>query len=265
MKKLILLLSGGLMLSCAPVPSQKTSEKFSEIEIKLSRMEQKQADLEKDIERTHERIDKLTELIATLRLEIERLKLRMGVEGSTLAKKEKPPIEAEYTKKLPPLPEKGEKKEAPPPQEKAQEEKTAVEKNTAKTEEENPESAYRKAIELYSIKKLYEARNAFLNFIKKYPNDKYTDNAFFWIGRVYQELGDTVKAKSVYESLIEKCEEGKLPDCNKLPDTYLMLMKISIDQGNTEEANKYYTLLIEKFPTSDAAVRAREQKVLIGE
>ena len=265
MKKLILLLSGGFIISCAPAPSQKISERFSEIEIKLSRMEQKQTDLEKDIEKTHERIDKLTELIATLRLEIERLKLRLGVEGTTLSKAGKEPISPDATKELPPIPTTGKargeatlsgEKEKDIPQEDRQEEEVKVE---------TPEEAYKKAIELYSIKKLYEARNAFLNFIKKYPSDKYTDNAFFWIGKVYQELGDTRKAKSVFESLIEKCEEGKLPDCNKVPDTYLMLMKISMDEGNTEEANRYYTLLIEKFPTSDAAVRAREQKVLIGE
>ncbi len=264
MKRLILRLSGGFIISCAPAPSQKISEKFSEIEIKLSRMEQKQTDLEKDIEKTHERIDKLTELIATLRLEIERLKLRLGVEGTALSKAGKPPISPDVTKELPPVPAtdrvkeestaSGEKEKDIPQEDREKEAKV-----------ETPEEAYKKAIELYSIKKLYEARNAFLNFIKKYPSDKYTDNAFFWIGKVYQELGDTRKAKSVFESLIEKCEEGKLPDCNKVPDTYLMLMKISMDEGNTEEANRYYTLLIEKFPTSDAAVRAREQKVLIGE
>ena len=69
----------------------------------------------------------------------------------------------------------------------------------------------------------------------------------------------------MFKSLVEKCEGGKLPDCNKLPDAYFQLMKINIDRGNFEEANRYYSILIEKFPTSDAAVRAREHRNLMGE
>ncbi len=246
MRILALALLGGLAVSCAPVASEKTAERLSEIEIKVTRVEQKAADLEGDIEKTNERIDKLTELISELRLEIERIKLKLGITDRVTSVRKPSTIPESEAEKIP----------APPSEE---------QQGPQEEEVVDSETAYKKAIELYSIKKLYEARNAFLDFIKKYPSDKYTDNAFFWIGKVYQELGDTAKAESVFRSLIEKCEGGELPDCNKLPDAYLMMMRINIDRGNTEEANKYYSLLIEKFPTSDAAVRAREQKNLMGE
>ncbi len=252
MKKTLSLLSAALILSCAPVSQDKVTDRISEVEIKLTRVEQKQSDLEKDIEKTNERIDRLTELISELRLEIEKLKLKLG-ESLTSPKAEK---KGEELVKVSPKPE---MERIPVPGIELKEEVKEEEK------EEDAETAYRKAIELYSVKKLYEARDAFLDFIKKFPENKYTDNAFFWIGKIYQELGDSQRAESVYKSLVEKCESGRLPDCNKLPDAYLQLMKIYMDRGDMAKANEYYSVLMEKFPTSDAAVRAREQKLLMGE
>jgi len=257
MRKLLPAVLGPFLIACAPVAQERVSERMSEIEIKLSRLEQKQIDLEKNMERTNERIDRLTELISELRLEIERLRLRMET-GLT----EKEPVGGGTAGRIEPptLVEK-----LPPPPVGIREERPAEQPPAEEVEEEDAETAYRKAIELYSIKKLYEARNAFLSFIKKFPENKYTDNAFFWIGKIHQELGDPERAENVYRVLVEKCEEGKLPDCNKLPDTYYQLMRIYMDRGDMEGANRYYSLLLEKFPTSDAAVRAREQKALMGE
>jgi len=244
MRKLPMALTLLVLTGCAPV-SQK-SDRLAEIEIKLTRLEQKSEDTEKDIERTNERIDKLTELISELRLEIEKLKLKLLTGAS-----EEPAGGSE---------EQGiEDKRVPKPT------VVQIEKDKEGEEPEDAESAYKKAIELYSVKKLYEARDSFLNFIKKFPENKFTDNAFFWIGKIYQELGDTKRAQEIYMSLVDKCEKGKLPDCNKLPDAYYQLMKISIDRGDTEKANQFYSVLIERFPTSDAAVRAREQKLLLNE
>jgi len=265
MRTLLPFILGVSLVACAPVAQDRISERLSEIEIKLTRLEQKQIDLEKNLERTNERIDRQTELFSELRLEVERLRLRVeaGLTEKTAPPPEKTPAgtvsavaPAVPAEKVPPPPtELGEEK---PPEEEAVGEKPAE-------EEEDAETAYRKAIELYSIKKLYEARNAFLSFIKKFPENRYTDNAFFWIGKIHQELGDTDRAENVYKVLVEKCEGGKLPDCNKLPDAYYQLMRIYMDRGDTESADRYYSLLLEKFPTSDAAVRAREHKALMGE
>ncbi len=247
MKKPLSLLSAVLIISCAPV-SEKTSEKVSELEIKLTRVEQKQSDLEKDIEKTNERIDRLTELISELRLEIEKIKLKLSGGIGEVETKEERVVRVKPKIEKVPVPGVG------------TEEEPKVEET-----KEDAETAYKKAIELYSVKKLYEARDAFLDFIKRFPENEFTDNAFFWIGKIYQELGDSQRAESVYKSLVEKCEGGKLPDCNKLPDAYLQLMKIYIERGDMDKANEYYSILMERFPTSDAAVRAREQKVLMGE
>ncbi len=241
MKRTLALLSL-IFTACAPVPQERTSERISELELKITRLEERQTELEKDLEQTDRRIDRLTEILSELRLDIERIRLRL--ETGVVEREPPKTVKIEEPEKVPPP--------AEPEEPKVEETK-------------DEDTAYREAIELYSVKKLYEARDAFLNFIKHYPQSKYTDNAFFWIGRIYYELGDMGRAESVFKSLVEKCEGGKLPDCNKLPDAYFQLMKINIDRGNFEEANRYYSILIEKFPTSDAAVRAREHRNLMGE
>ena len=252
MKRLFFFLVVASIVACAPV-SEKP-DRISEMEIKLTRLEENQKNLKENIDRTNERIDRLTELISELRLELERIKLKLltGVPEHESLPKEGSEVVRVEPKKLPPPEElKSSKEEG----KKVEEEKP----------EEDAETAYKKAIELYSVKKLYEARDAFLDFIRRFPENKYTDNAFFWIGKIYQELGDPKRAEEIYTSLAQKCEKGKLPDCNKLPDAYYQLMRISLDRGDVAKANEYYSILIERFPTSDAAVRAREQKVLMGE
>ncbi len=123
------------------------------------------------------------------------------------------------------------------------------------TEEER--IAYEEALSLFNEGKLIEARDAFLNFLKQFQPNRYTDNAYFWLGKVYYELGNPERAKKIFNTLIRKCEEGALPDCNKLPDTYFMLVKMSIDEGDVATANKYLTLMEEKFPQSEATQRAK--------
>ncbi len=123
---------------------------------------------------------------------------------------------------------------------------------------EDLETAYEEALELYRMKKLYEARDAFIEFLKNYPPNKYTDNAYFWLGKIYYELGNKERSFQIFNVLIKKCKEGELPDCNKLPDTYFMLVKIHLDEGNVAKANEYLSLLEEKFPESEATQRAKE-------
>ncbi len=254
MKKTIPLLPTLFLLACAPTAQDRLSERLSENEIKLTRIEQKQADLKKDIEKTNMRIDRLTKLISELRLELERLKLK--IEGGVSEKVAEPPKAApeKRTEKIP---------EVKPPV--GGETPPEIPKEVEEEKPEDAQAAYKRAIELYNLKKLYEARDAFLEFIKRYPENKFTDNAFFWIGKIYQELGDTQRAESVYKSLIEKCESGRLPDCNKLPDAYFQLMQIYANRGDVSKANEYYSILMNRFPTSNAAVKARKLKVLMGE
>lgn len=135
--------------------------------------------------------------------------------------------------------------------------KVIEEKPILKEPTEEERIAYEEALSLFNEGKLIEARDAFLNFLKQYKPNKYTDNAYFWLGKIYYELGKPDRAEQIFNTLIKKCEEGKLPDCNKLPDTYFMLVKMAIDEGDIATANKYLSLMEEKFPQAEATQRAK--------
>ena len=137
------------------------------------------------------------------------------------------------------------------------ESQTSGEKQAVQEAVDSTKLAYDEALSAFNEGKLIEARDAFLNFLKKFPPNKYTDNAYFWLGKIYYELGKPDKAKQIFNALIKKCEEGKLPDCNKLPDTYFMLVKLAVDEGDIATANKYLSLMEEKFPQSEATQRAK--------
>ncbi len=224
------------VVSCGPKAS-KVEDKISEIEIKIARLEDSQEAIKRDVEKTNERIDKLAQILSELRLKLERISYRLEQPSHPL------------------------QEATPPKQAKKEEEPPLVPVRPPKKEEAKPmtlEEAYKKALDLYGKRKLHEAKRSFLLFIKEHPTSKYTDNAYFWIGRIYHELGDLETAKKTYLKLIELCDQNKLVDCNKLPDTYLQLAKIEIEKGNVEEAKSYIDVLMERFPDSDASDRARD-------
>jgi len=81
---------------------------------------------------------------------------------------------------------------------------------------------YNKAFKLYNLKRLNQAVEAFDHFIDNFPDNDLTDNAYFWKGKAYFELGRIEKAKEEFKKLMDggtrrksgkniKRAEGKIP------------------------------------------------------
>lgn len=217
MKRKSFLLLPLLLVACAPVAETSKTEQ------RLNELEIRVAKLEEKQEEINLKLEEINKRIDLLTEEVGRLKLskitRKRYEEKPKVVEERPEVAQEPT--------------------------------------EDEKIAYEEALSLFNEGKLIEARDAFLEFLKKFPPNKYTDNAYFWLGKIYYELGKTEKARQIFNALIKKCEEGKLPDCNKLPDTYFMLVKMAIDEGDVASANKYLSLMEEKFPQSEATQRAK--------
>nr|AAN12289.1 hypothetical protein [Aquifex pyrophilus] len=210
-----------LIIACAPV-----SEKEIKIMKKrISEFEGRVAKLEERQEETGEKLEIINERVDKIAQEVGEIKRRIYLK----TEKGEELIEEETSKSLEEI-------------------------------EENPEEEYREALNPYKMKRLNEARDAFVNFIKKYPKTNLTDNAYFWLGTIYYELGNEERALQILKTLIGKCKEGRLPDCNKLPDTYYMLVKIYAEEGNESEAERYLNRLKEEFP--DTPLIEKAEKVL---
>ncbi len=215
MKNILITIPFILLTSCAGLLTNEQEQRYRNIEERLEKLEEKVASIEESIYKTNVRIDNLSKNITDVRIEVEKLK-----------------ISSLNTEDIP---------------ENKVSERRIVRSNL------NYRDMYNKAFRLYTLKKLHQAIEAFDKFIQNFPDNDLTDNAYFWKGRSYFELGNLERAEDIFKDLISKCEEGTLPDCNKAPSAYLMLGRIYEMQGKYDEADAVYESLKEKYPTSEEA------------
>jgi len=121
------------------------------------------------------------------------------------------------------------------------------------------EREYKSALDLYNLRQLNQAKEKFIEFIRKYPKTPLTDNAYLWLGVIYRDLGDNARAEAVWRTLEERCKRGEMVDCNKLPSVYLQLARLYEAQGNNEKAKEYYEAILKEFPLSEEAEVAKKK------
>lgn len=85
-------------------------------------------------------------------------------------------------------------------------------------------TAYNAAFKLLNAKKYSEAATAFDGFVKKYPKDPLTSNAYYWLGESYYARGDYTRAAEGFRKGFETSPEGQ-----KAPDNLLKLA-LSLDK-----------------------------------
>ena len=112
---------------------------------------------------------------------------------------------------------------------------------------------------LYNLKRLKQAKEKLIDFIKNNPKTPLTDNAYFWLGVIYRDLGDLKRAEAVWRTLEERCKKEDMVDCNKLPSAYLQLAKMYENTGNMNKAKEYYELILKEFPLSEEAELAKRK------
>jgi len=110
--------------------------------------------------------------------------------------------------------------------------------------------AYKAAMELVRGKKFAEARTAFDDFTKNYPNDPLAVNALYWAGEVSLVEGKTEVAQARFRTIIEKH-----PDHAKVADATYKLGVALERAGKPEEARGYLQSVIDKYTgKSDSTV-----------
>lgn len=107
---------------------------------------------------------------------------------------------------------------------------------------------YSHAFKLLNEKKYSEAATSFDAFVKKFPADPLTSNAYYWLGESYYARADYTRAA---ESFRKGFETG--PSGQKAPDNLFKLAKSLTQVKRTNEACIVLTQIIKKYP--DAAPR----------
>lgn len=116
------------------------------------------------------------------------------------------------------------------------------------------QNVYMKAFGLYSANNYHDAVDAFEAFIKTYPNSEYAGNAQYWIGECYYTQHNYPGALDAFNKLLAAYPEG-----SKVPDAMLKIGYTYINMNEPAKMKSTLQLLVDKYPNSQAAVKARER------
>jgi tol-pal system protein YbgF len=112
--------------------------------------------------------------------------------------------------------------------------------------------SYDAASNLFRRNDFPSAIDAFRAFVKDYPASQLVPNAEYWIGISYANLRDYRNALAAQEQLL-----AKHPQSPKAPDALLAIAAIQAEQGDAGSARNTLEEIIARYPTSEAAGKAR--------
>jgi tol-pal system protein YbgF len=118
---------------------------------------------------------------------------------------------------------------------------------------------YNNAFKSYTLKDYTKAIELFEEFLVRYPNDQYADNAQFWIGKAHFDLKDYQQSEHAFRKVLRNYEHGKTREGFKTPDSILMLGRLSLIRGKPIKARKYFEHVVKQYPNSRSADKATKE------
>jgi tol-pal system protein YbgF len=117
---------------------------------------------------------------------------------------------------------------------------------------------YSHAFKLLNDKKYSEASASFDNFVKKYPSDPLTANAFYWLGESYYARADFTRSAESFRKGFEAN-----PDGQKAPDNLFKLAKSLGQVKRTNESCIVLTQVTKKYAEAAPRIakRAEEERL----
>lgn len=121
-------------------------------------------------------------------------------------------------------------------------------------EKETALSLYRSAMEAYNQEHYQEAATRFREFISQFPKHNFSDNAQYWIGECYYSLGQYERSIDEFCAILQQHENE-----DKVADALLKIGLAYLKLDAPERARPYLLQLIEKYPASESAGKARRE------
>lgn len=118
----------------------------------------------------------------------------------------------------------------------------------------DPESAYNAAYADLSAGRYDLARQAFVEYLKHYPDTERSDNAQYWVGECLYATGDFEGAIVEYAKVVSRYPKG-----DKVAAALLKTGYAQARLNRPEEAKKSFRQVVQRFPKSDEARLAKER------
>ncbi len=113
-------------------------------------------------------------------------------------------------------------------------------------------TAYDKAYRAYTDASYAPALKGFQAFAKRYPNSIYAPNVAYWIGMTHYRMKALPAAVTSLKGVV-----ASFPESPKAADALLSLAAVQLEQNDTVGAHQSLEDLINRYPGSDAAVKAK--------
>ncbi len=113
-------------------------------------------------------------------------------------------------------------------------------------------AAYTAAFKELNAKNYSGAASKFDDFVRKYPKDPLTSNAYYWLGESYYARGDYTRAAEGFRKGFESNPQGQ-----KAPDNLLKLAMSLDNIKRTSEACIVLGQIVSKY--GDSAPRTKER------
>ncbi|HUS23481.1 MAG TPA: tol-pal system protein YbgF [Candidatus Binatia bacterium] len=116
------------------------------------------------------------------------------------------------------------------------------------------ESTYLRVFDLLKNGRYDDAITGFRDLLARWPQGKYADNSWYWLGEAYFIKRDLKAAQDSFQTLLER-----FPASAKLPDALYRQIEIFTDQKQTDAAKGAYDRLTRDYANSSAAAKARQK------
>ena len=116
------------------------------------------------------------------------------------------------------------------------------------------QAAYMRAFGLFSANEFSAAIAGFEEYLKAFPDGEYAGNAQYWIGECYYTQKNYREALAAFERVVTVYQQSA-----KVPDAMLKIGYSLISFNEPTKARAALQTLIDKYPKSQAAVKAREK------
>jgi tol-pal system protein YbgF len=118
---------------------------------------------------------------------------------------------------------------------------------------------YERGFALYANKQYDQAALVYQNFLSRYPEDIYSDNAQFWIGESYLHLDKLADAETAYRKVLREYEHKNSLEGYKTPEAIYRLGTLASKRSDTAKARYYFSNVAQRFPESSAGRKAQRE------
>jgi tol-pal system protein YbgF len=116
------------------------------------------------------------------------------------------------------------------------------------------ESAYLQTFDLLKNGRYDDAIRGFKSMIQKWPDGRYTDNAWYWMGEAFYVKREFPSAIQSFQTVPER-----FPTSPKAPDALLKLAAAQSESRQKDQARASLQRLVRDYPNSNAANLARQR------